>query len=170
MNKRLYFMLPDIASARRVRDEMVLARIDGPHIHFLARRNTLPLDLPEASILQKTDIVHGAELGLMVGGGVGIAAGALFVLMPPEGITLELVTVLICAIMGALFGAWVSSMVGSQVPNSQLKAFHDDIERGGVLVMVDVPLGRVAAIRELVLRTHPEVVNGGIEPTIPAFP
>ena len=68
MKKRLYFMLPDFQSARSMLDEMLLARVEERHIHFLAKRGTLPDDLPEASVLQKTDIVHGAEMGLVIGG------------------------------------------------------------------------------------------------------
>ena len=170
MRKRLYFMLPDFDSARSMLDEMLLARIEERHIHFLAKRGTLPEDLPEASVLQKTDIVHGAELGLVIGGAAGTLGGALVLLLPPGGVELQLVTVLGTAVGGALFGTWVSSMVGSQVPNSKLQAFHADIERGKVLMMVDVPFGRMQAVREQVLKRHPEAVPGGVEPTIPAFP
>ena len=130
MRKRLYYMLPDVHSARRMLDELLLMRIEERHLHFLARRGTLPADLPEASVLQKTDIVHGAEMGLVIGGVAGTLGGVLVVLMPPAGVTLQLVTILITALAGALFGTWVSSMVGTQVPNSRLKAFHADIERG----------------------------------------
>jgi hypothetical protein len=56
------------------------------------------------------------------------------------------------------------------VPNSKLKRFADDIERGKILLMVDVPLQRVEEIQELLGRSHPEAVNRGIEPTVPAFP
>ncbi len=170
MKKRLYFMLPDVQSARSMLDEMLLARVEERHIHFLAKRATLPDDLPEASVLQKTDIVHGAEMGLVIGGVAGTLAGVIVVLLPPAGVSLQLVTILITAIGGGLFGTWVSSMVGTQVPNSKLTAFHADIERGKVLMMVDVPLGRVPAIRERVAQHHPEAVSGGMEPTIPAFP
>jgi hypothetical protein len=170
VRRRLYFMLPDFVSARSMLDEMLLARIEERRIHFLAKRGTLPHDLPEASVLQKTDIVHGAELGLVVGGVVGALGGIAAVLMPPAGVSLQLVTILLTALFGGAFGVWVSSMIGTQVPNSRLKVFQADIERGQVLMMVDVPLGRVAEIRELVRRRHPEAVSGGVEPTIPAFP
>ena len=170
MRRRLYFVLPDIQSARGMLEEMLLARIEVKRVHFLGRRDTLPDDLPEASVLQKTDIVHGAQLGMMIGGIAGITSGLLLVLFPPEGATMQLVTVLVGAVFGALFGAWVSSMVASAVPNTRLKAFQADIESGKVLMMVDVPMGRVQEITRLVARRHPEAVSGGFEPTIPAFP
>ena len=170
MRRRLYFVLPDVASARSMLSEMLLARIEVRHIHFLSRRDTLPDDLPEANVLQKTDIVHGAQMGIGIGGIVGAVAGALVVFFPPEGVTLKLFTILVVAIAGALFGAWASSMVASSVPNSRLKGFQRDMEAGKVLMMVDVPMSRVQEICELVSSKHPEAASGGFEPTIPAFP
>jgi hypothetical protein len=66
MRRRLYFVLPDIESARAMLNDMLLARIECRHIHFLSRRDTLPDDLPQANVLQKTDIVHGAQVGVAI--------------------------------------------------------------------------------------------------------
>jgi hypothetical protein len=170
LRRRLYFILPDVPSARTMRDEMLLSRIECRHLHFLGRRGTLPPDLPEASVLQKTDIVHGAQLGLVIGAVVGAVAGGLLVMFPPEGAAPKLIAVLMIALGGGVFGTWASSMVASSVPNSRLKPFEAEIERGKVLMMVDVPMRRVQEIRELVARHHPEALSGGVEPTIPAFP
>ena len=170
MRRRLYFVLPDVESARSMLNEMLLARIECRHIHFLSKRGTLPDDLPEATVLQKTDIVHGAQMGIAIGAIVGAVAGGLLVLFPPTGVTLKLITVLVIALGGAVFGAWASSMVASSVPNSRLKAFAQEMEAGKVLMMVDVPMRRVSEICELVSRRHPEALSGGFEPTIPAFP
>jgi hypothetical protein len=170
MRRRLYFMLPDVASGRRIRDELLLARIENSHIHVLARDDVDLDDLHEASILQKTDVVHGAEIGIATGGVIGIVAGLLVILFPPDGVHMQMVTVLATALLGALFGAWVSSMKASSVPNSRLKAFESRIEAGHLLLMADVPSGRVDEIRSLVTSHHPEAMDSGMEPAIPAFP
>jgi hypothetical protein len=170
MRRRLYFMLPDIQSARGMRDEMLLARIPVQRLHFLAKRGMLPDDLPEASVLQKTDLVHGAQLGVVIGAAAGLLGGLLVVFFPPEGVSVQLVSVLIGGVLGALLGSWISSMAASAVPNTKLKAFHPEIERGRVLMMVDVPMQRTGEISQLVASRHPEAVSGGYEPTIPAFP
>jgi len=167
--RRLYFLLPDIDSARGMLDEMLLARIEERRIHFLAKRGTLPADLPEATVMQKTDIVHGAELGIVIGGVAGTLGGLLVVLFPPGGVSLQLVTVLVAALLGALFGAWVSSMAASAVPNSRLTRFQAGMERGKVLMMVDVPMRRIQEISDLVVRHHPEAILSGFEPTV-VFP
>ncbi|MBI1966205.1 MAG: DUF1269 domain-containing protein [Betaproteobacteria bacterium] len=168
--RRLYFVLPDTDSAHGMLNEMLLARIEIKHIHFLGKRGALPPDLPEASFLQKTDIVHGAQLGMGIGGVAGIIGGLLIWRFPPGDISLAPVTVLIAALFGALFGVWVSSMAASSIPNSKLKPFQADIEQGRLLMMVDVPMLQVKEISDLIAQRHPEAVSGGFEPTIPAFP
>jgi hypothetical protein len=169
LRRRLYFMLPDTESARHMLDEMLLARIEVRHIHFLARRGELPPGLPEAGMLQKTDFVHGAQLGMVLGGLLGAAGGASVLLFAPE-IGAQPAVMFAGTVFGAAFGAWTASLAGAAVPNSKLKAFEQDVERGGILMMVDVPMRRTQEISELVARRHPEAVHRGFEPTIPAFP
>jgi hypothetical protein len=170
MRRRLYFMVPDVMGARQIRNELLLNRIEDGHIAVMARHGVPLTGMHEASILQTTDFVHGAETGLAVGGGIGIVAGLIAVSFPPAGVDLQLVTILLTALMGAAFGAWVASMVASSIPNSRLKTFESAIAAGHVLMMVDVPSGRVAEIRKLIASHHPEATGSGVEPTIPAFP
>ncbi len=170
MKRRLYFTVPDAASARHIRDELLLARIEDSRIHVMAREGVALTGLHEASILQTSDLVHGAETGLALGGGIGIIAGLVAVFFPPAGVDLQLVTILLTALIGAAFGAWVASMVASSIPNSRLKRFESALEAGHILMMVDAPAGRADEIRALVSTHHPEARNAGVEPTIPAFP
>ena len=170
MRRRLYFMVPDTRSARQIRDELLLARIEDGHVHVMARDGVSLDGLHEANVLQKSDFVHGAETGLAVGGGIGIIAGLVAVFFPPAGVDLQLVTILLTALIGAAFGAWVASMVASSIPNSRLKAFESAITAGHVLMLVDVPSSRVDEVRKLIAAHHPEAMSSGTEPTIPAFP
>ena len=170
MRLRMYVTLPDVTSAKKLADDLLLARIEDKRMHFLARRGTDLGILPEASYLQKTDAVHGATTGLVIGGVVGVLVGLLLVYFPPGGISVQLVAVLIAAVVGAGLGIWIASMVGLQVPNSRLRGFEHDIEEGKILLMLDVPAGRYDEIRSIIARTHPEAADGGSEPTVPAFP
>ncbi|QJR16230.1 DUF1269 domain-containing protein [Usitatibacter palustris] len=170
MRLRMYVTLPDTTSAKKLADDLLLARIEDRHMHFLARRGTDLGELHEASYLHKTDTVHGAFVGLVLGGLMGIFFGLFLVYFPPQGGTLQLVTVLITAVVGAFLGAWVSSMVGMQVPNSRLKGFESEIQDGKVLLMLDVPSTRYEDVRAIIQRTHPEAMDRGQEPTVPAFP
>jgi hypothetical protein len=166
----MYVTLPDVQSARRLANDLLLARIEDRHMHFLARRGTDLGELHEASYLHKTDTVHAAFVGLVLGGALGAILGAVLVNFPPGKLSVEMGAVLISTIVGAGLGVWISSMVGLQVPNSRLKGFEPDIEAGKVLLMLDVPAGRYQEIHDIIARTHPEAVDGGNEPTVPAFP
>ena len=161
MRRRLYFVLPDVESAKRTADDLLLARVEDRHMRFLSRRGIALDPLHEAGYLDKTDVIHGAAVGLVLGGIIGALVGALVVAYPPEGMSPKLVAVLIGMLAGAPLGAWMASMVGAAVPNSRLKEFHADLETGRVLMMVDVPFRRVAEITELVVSRHPEAVPRG---------
>ena len=170
MGLRMYVTLPDVASARSLANDLLLARIDDRRMRFLARRGTDLGELREASYLYKTDAVHGAFVGLVLGGIMGALVGAALMNYPPEGVSIRMVAVLVAALVGALLGIWVAAMVGLQVPNSRLRAFQPDLDDGRILLMLDVPSSRSDEVHEIVARKHPEAVDRGNEPTVPAFP
>lgn len=137
MRRRMYYLLPNLASSRKAMDDLLLARVEECHIHFVAKEDT-PMDgLHEASVLQKSDMVHGAQIGL---------------------------------VLGALFGTWVASMVGAAVPSSRLRKFESRIEKGMLLLMIDVPEHSVEEVKTLFGKTHPEAIDYGLERHIPVFP
>ena len=170
MRRRLYFLLPDLPAAKQVVDDLLLARIEIRHMHVLARRGTELEDLPEANVFQKTDIVHGAQSGAVLGAVVGALLGAALVVFGPGEWGLPLMTVLLFALLGGIFGVWAASLVAASIPNTKHKQFEQWIEQGKLLLLVDVPFGESERISQLVTRRHPEAVPGGVEPTIPAFP
>src|SRR6185436_8656278 len=157
MRRRLYFLLPDVESARHTADDLLLARVEDRHMHFLARRGTDLAELHEAGYLIKTDFMHGAGVGL----GLGALLGALIVLNPIEGTHPHPLWFFAAVLAGALLGAWVASMVGASVPNSKLRQFQREIEAGKLLLMVDVPYDAVDDIRKVVNARHPEALPAG---------
>lgn len=161
MRRRLYFLLPDVESARRTADDLLLARVEDRHMRFLARRGTDLGELHEAGYLEKTDVVHGAGVGMILGALVGATAGALLVAYPPEGMQPQLVAVLIGMVAGAALGAWMSSMAAAAVPNSRLRQFAGELEGGRILLMVDVPAARIDDVTRVVVSRHPEAVPRG---------
>ena len=168
MRRRLYYLLPDFASSRKAMDDLLLARVEERHIHFVAKEGT-PMDgLHEASVLQKSDLVHGAQIGLVLGTLLGVVAGALFVQFVPPG--WQVATIIGTGAFGALFGTWVASMVGAAVPSSRLRKFEPRVQKGMILLMIDVPEHSIEEVKMLFGKTHPEAIDHGLEPHIPAFP
>jgi hypothetical protein len=163
-------MVPDINTAKIVVDELLLKRVDEHHIHVVAKEGTQMGDLPEANLLQKSDFIPAMERGLAVGGITGVLAGIAAVTFPPAGLVLGGGAILGTSLAGAGIGAWISGMIGMDVPNSQIEKFEDAIEKGEVLMMIDIPKERVEEIEALVQQHHPDADMGGTEPHIPAFP
>ena len=135
MRKRIYWLLPDLKSARATMDDLLLAHIEERHIHFVAREGTDMRGLHAANVLQTSDVVRSAEIGLLVGAGLGGLLGALVaVFYPIVGDEAQLGLVVPgLAIFGALFGIWTSTMIGISTPSKRLQRFAAHIERGQVL-------------------------------------
>jgi hypothetical protein len=170
MRRRIYWLLPDLASAKRTMDDLLLARIPEQQIHFMAREGVDLTGLHPANLLQTSDLVRSAQSGLVIGGAAGFVAGVVLALFPVVAETPQVGLIAVLAIVGALVGAWSSSMIGASTPSERLKRFQGAIELGQILLMTDVPHSRVEEIEALLQRAHPEAHLEGVEPDIPAFP
>jgi hypothetical protein len=156
MRKRVYFLLPDVKRTKAVFKELLLARVEERHVHIMAREGMDLGDLPEATQLQKSDVIHGALLGLIAGALTGAAAGAVALMFPPSGLAMGLGVVLAMSLLGAVMGVWVSGMIGSSTPSIHLEAFNEEIERGKVLMIVDLPRQRADELSGMIRKHHPE--------------
>jgi hypothetical protein len=171
MSRRIYWLLPDRESAWSAMDDLLLSGIEVRHIHFLAREGTDMTGLNAANVLQTSDVVRSAEMGLIVGAGVGGLLGALAAVhYPIVGDEPQWGMAAILAVVGALFGTWTSTMIGVSIPSKRLSRFTAQIEQGQILMMADVPTARVEQIEERLRSRHPEAHLEGTEPDIPAFP
>jgi hypothetical protein len=172
MRHRLYYLLPDINAARATMDELLLSRIEVRYIHFLTGGQALPDDLPEANLMQRTDVVRGAEMGMAIGAALGLilGIGLLYYFDEIERAGVKAAIVVAAALLGMLFGAWASSMQGASLPNSRLAGFLGELEKGGILLMVDVPVSRIEEIETRLAERRPETRFRGEESHIPTFP
>ena len=168
--RRIYFLVPDVSTTKRIVDELLLARIDDRHIHVIAKSGTPMEDLPEANLFQKSDFIPAGERGLALGGSVGILAGLVAITLPASAPMLAGGVLLMATLSGAGIGAWAGGMIGVSVGNTRIKQFEDAIEAGQLLLLADVPKSRVEEIEERVKQHIPQVEIEGTEPTIPAFP
>lgn len=173
MSRRIYWLIPDVASARRTMDDLLLARIPAKQIHFFGREGTAMTGLHAANVFQTTDVIYAAETGLLVGGTIGIVTGLLVAMFYPISIggdSLGWTMVGVLGVLGALIGAWSSSMIGISMPSHRLKRFEAAIAQGQILLMVDVPSARVPVVEALLQASHPEARFEGEDPDTPVFP
>lgn len=170
MRRRLYVVLPDVASARQTANDLLLARIEDRHMHFLGRRDLSLGELHEASVLQKTDVRHAFFLGAGLGVVGGAVLGVYLKMSDLGGYSFDVGTLLLCTVGGLLLGGWASTLIGVSTPSVKLKPYEGDLEVGKILLMVDVPASRVEEIQGLLERRHPEATRQGVDLTMPAFP
>lgn len=171
MSRRIYWLLPDVESGRRAVNDLLVARVPVQHIHSFGRESTNLSGLHPANVFQTTDVIYAAELGLLIGGTIGIVAGLLVAMYYPLGFdSMQWGVVAILGVLGALIGAWSSSLIGISVPSHRLKRFEAAIERGEILLMADVPNLQVKEIEDMLQASHPEAHLEGEDPDTPVFP
>lgn len=157
MKIKLEFMLPDVNVADKAGDKMLLARIEDKHIHFLAKPGTDLGNLQPATAIEKTNIIHEGERGLLVGAGLGLLGG-MYVLAVPKWFTYSPVwftnspwyvvlgTTIACGAISVAIGA---ALLGVNIFNTDLARYKKRIQDGGVLMIVAVPLFRAHEIRKI---------------------
>ncbi len=161
--RRIYFLVPEIETTKKIVDELLLARIEERHIHVLSRRGTDLESLPEATFLQKTDFLPALEQGVSLGAATGLLCG-LVALALPTGLVLGGGAIFAITLAGAGMGGLMSSMVGSSIGNRRIEKFQAAMEKGEFLVLIDVPRGRVEEIEAIVKKHHPEAECEGTDP------
>lgn len=168
MNRRLNYLFPNVKHTQKVVNALLLKRIDIKHMHVIARQDTDLKDLPEAGMFQKYDIRHSLARGVVIGSLLGVGAGLAFhsaLSLPIGGL------MIVAVLLGAILGAWLSTMIGMMTPNVELMPFLKAIEEENkILLMVDVPLDRIEEILSTIESLHEGANYQGIAPTYPQFP
>ncbi len=150
MRTRLYCVIPDIVRCTLLTHQLQDAGLSQRYIHVLARDDISLEGLPQATILQKTELTHGIEMGLGVGGVGGMLGGLLAVTFPPAGIVLGGgALVLITALAGAGVGSVVSALIAGGIPSHELEEFRDHIYHGKILLMVDISRNLIPMMIEM---------------------
>ncbi|MBC8724664.1 MULTISPECIES: DUF1269 domain-containing protein [unclassified Paraburkholderia] len=168
--RRLYFLASDTSTAKAIVDDLLRTRITWRHLHVLANHSVALEQLPEATLLQSSDVVHSLERGVALGGATGALVGLVALAFPPAELAIAGGAVIALTLAGAGFGAWTAAMIGVAEPNARLERFRDAIRDGQLLIMADVPGSREQEIEQMVAQHFPKADIEGAEPTTPIFP
>jgi len=164
--RRLYFLLPDVEVCKVVVAELEEKGVPERHLHAVARLEQRLEGIPEAGVMQKTELKRGLEWGILLGGVAGLLGGWLTITFPPPGVQVGVGALLLTAALGMVFGALVVALLSSQQHNRVLDKFERAIETGEILLMVDVPRQRVKEIKALILEHHPGAEIGVVRPKL----
>lgn len=163
--RRIYFLAPNIKTTHAIVEELRNEGIEDRHIHILAKRDTPLEDMPEASVLQKTDFISALERGVVLGGTTGLLAGLAG--LAYSGFVIAGGPVLGIIMAGATIGSLMGGLAGMNSGNSKLKKFENAIEKGELLVLLDIPMDRIGEITQKIIKHHPKAEFEGIEPILP---
>lgn len=171
MKQRIYWLLPDLASAGRTMADLLRSGIESRHIHFAAREGMNLDGLHAANVLQTSHVLQAAQRGLVLGSATGICTGLLVALyFPIVGDAPQWEVAGMLAVFGGVFGAWSASMIGISIPSPRLERFESAIAQGRILLMVDVAYPQAQAVTTLLQSAHPEARFEGAERPRAVFP
>lgn len=168
--RRIYFLLPDVPAAANLVKDLRQQGVDDDRMHLVARHDVPLGELPEADTLEKSDLGPALKRGAALGGSSGLLAGLTAMALPTGGLALGGAAVVGIALVGTGFGAWASAMLGASVPDEEVEACHAAIQRGAVLMMMDVENDQVDHLRAFVRQRHPDADIRDTESTAPPLP
>ena len=123
---------------------------------LLVARSDIEVDsIPNERKEADTDLMPAAVRGAGYGAGAGLIAGLVAVAIPPLGVTIAGAAA--ATVAGAVVGCWASALVGSSLPDPIRRKFHDEIEAGNILVVVD-------GDKQLLTAAEPRIVSAGAVP------
>lgn len=166
--RRLYYLAENVDTTKRVSDALQAEGIGNWNFHVLAKDESglYTHHIHSATTYQQLDFVHMGERCALIGAAAGLAFAVICYVFQPLPIVVDGVAIAVMAVVGGLFGAWQGGMIGMTRENYQIAPFHDEIEAGRYLIMVDVRPENRALVREIMNMQFPGVVACGSAGTI----
>jgi hypothetical protein len=101
--------------------------------------------------LQELDIIRSGELGVIA----GLAVGALLVaviMISNFGQNVHWLWLAAAVDFFACFGAWMGGLIGISSANYKIKKFHNHVEAGQYLLLIDVDALQKSLIESIVTK------------------
>lgn len=139
--ERHYYLVENLNTVDDVVQELEIMGIGYGRYHVWSKdeRGLKKMHLHATSPIESSDLIHLGERGAILGMTLGLMLALALVILQPFG-SLEIgwfgffvVTILI-----SCFGAWVGGLTGLGSENYRLKRFHNAIEKGQYLLLVDL--------------------------------
>ena len=137
--KRHYYISDDLDDLEIVERDLEAAGVSTPQIHVLSEDDA-GLDehhLHKVEAVLKKDVVHGTELGAVVG---VIAAAAVLSIAYFSGLTetYTWVPAIFLSVIVLGFCTWEGGLIGIQEPHVDFRRFQEDLKAGKHVLFVDV--------------------------------
>ena len=163
MWRRIYCSFPDASRAREAVADLEALGVKRDQIHTVASTDIDIVGLPVASKAVLDDRVWFWDRAIWYGSLAlfGVALTGAILALVAESLTWTLVALLF-ATASYRFGEHFAV----RVPHFHLAGMRVPLQHGEVVLMIDVPRGRVRKVEQQVSGKHPETAVGGVGWTI----
>ena len=166
MKQQLY-LLPDLDSSKQLVSLVEAEGIPDKHIHVAHRDHTSAqrYHLNDLNFIEEFDTIHAGERGLMIGVVLAILAGlSLYELLEGHPVASAITLFFGVIILG--FSTWLGGLIGSSSDNYRLQPFHEHLQQGGSLVLIDVRTDMESRLASLIRRSFPQARPAGTSSTV----
>ncbi len=159
--KRHYYVSGDLDDLERVEADLKSAGITQPQIHVLSEDDAgVALhNLNEVEAVLKKDVVHGTELGAVVG---IIGAALVLALAWFSGLAESYTWIppIFLAVVVLGFCTWEGGLIGIGEPHNDFRRFQEQLKAGKHILFVDATPDQESALQS-VTRAHPGLQPAG---------
>lgn len=159
--KRHYYISDDLDDLEVIERQLEDAGVSTPQIHVLSEDDTA-LDehhLHKVQGVLKKDVVHGTELGAVVGVlGAAVVLGLAYYTGLSE--TYTWVPAIFLAVIVLGFCTWEGGLIGIQNPHVEFRRFQEDLDAGKHVLFVDVDSEQESILHSVVAE-HPKLTGAG---------
>lgn len=163
--RRLYYIACDVETTKAISDCLHDHGIGDWHFHVLGKDEAgLYLhQIHSALPYHQVDVIHTGERWAIIGAVGGFLLGLVVYWLDVLPWSVDWMSVLLTTLIGAFLGAWEGGVIGLTRENYKIAPFHDEIEQGRYLIMVDVHSEVEARTREIMNMRFPQVDYRGMD-------
>ncbi len=164
---QLLYKLPDLKAAQKFNDVVESADIAHKHIHIAHKDHlsTQQKHLNDLSFLEEFDTVHSSERGFLIGIVLSAMTGfAVYEYL--DGHPVASMITLFASLIVLGYSTWLGGLIGSSSDNYRLQPFHNHLEQGGALVIIDLDAEHEQILNKVLVKEMPSVVPAGRSSTV----
>ncbi len=165
--KRLYYLTDNIEAAEQLSERLHKDGITDWNFHVLGKdkANIVKHHLHSTTPLQELDIIRSGERGVITGLAVGMLFVAVMMMTSNFGQNVHWLWLAAAVGFFASFGAWVGGLIGISSVNYKIKKFHNHIEVGQYLLLIDVETLQKPLIESIVTKQFTSIWKAGEDTT-----
>ena len=163
--KCLYYLARTLESTRRISDDVRAVGVSDSLLHVITRDEAglQKEHIHSSNYLETLDLIRDGLIGAALGLIFGVIGVGLLQYFQPFGPAVPRLVYFATVAVAMLFGAWEGGLTGIATENRKLAGFHDDIERGGYLILIYAPRDQEAAVRTMMRSGHREAELAAID-------